>query len=150
MIKSLKISSLLLLVLLTSCQPHLLDVQTQYLTHENLASFYVNTPDPARNDPDIGERLMIRWSIPSDYLCYDNLSLHLRVRFKDREEEEKILALTRKSGTYLYCVINETFCRTGGILTYKIDLIGGGCILETWRHPLWSELILFDNPEKGH
>ena len=32
---------------------------------------------------------------------------------------------------------------TGGFLTYKIDLIQDGLIVEETRHALWTELILF-------
>lgn len=136
-------TSFFLLLFLCGCQTNLLNVQTQYLTSESRASFYVNTPDPAKNNPDIGERLMIHWSIPSDFLCCQELTLRLKVRFKDLHEEERTLAITEESGTYLFYVVNEIFCKTGGIATYRVDIIGDECLLETWMHPLWTDLITF-------
>lgn len=138
--------SFLAICFLTSCQVHHLNVQTQYLTHENLASYYVGTPDPEKDCPTIGQRLLIEWSLPKDYLCYSDLKLNLKIRFRNRKEEEIGVSIGEKSGTYLYYVINKKFCQTGGIATYKVDLIGERCLLETWQHPLWSELITFQNP----
>lgn len=132
---------------LTSCQVHHLNVQTQYITQENLASYYVGTPDPEKNCPTIGQRLLIEWSLPKDDLCGRDLKLNLKIRFRDKTEDEMRLPIQEKSGTYLYYVINKKYCQTGGIATYKADLIADDCILETWQHPLWSELITFQIPQ---
>ncbi|MFI5343180.1 MAG: hypothetical protein ACHQUC_03055 [Chlamydiales bacterium] len=139
--------SLLAIGFLTSCQVHHLNVQTQYLTHENLASYYVGTPDPEKDCPTIGQRLLIEWSLPTDDLCSGDLKLNLKIRFRNKKEDEVWVPINEKSGTYLYYVINKKYCQTGGIATYKVDLIGNGCILETWQHPLWSELITFQIPQ---
>lgn len=41
----------------------------------------------------------------------------------------------------MYTLLNERYFETEGILTYKVDLMGDGQILEEWRHQLWHELI---------
>ncbi len=136
-----------LLLVLNGCACYPLSVQAQYIGRENLASYYVNTPDPHLTHPDIGQRLVINWSLPKEYLAYSDLYLFLKVRFRNHEEEEKNIPIKKASGTYLYYVLNEKFHQSGGLLTYKVDIIGDGCILEEWQHQLWTELITFDISE---
>src|ERR1051326_7558271 len=73
----------LLAVLLVSCSQSCLKIQTDYLSHKTLASYYVGTPDPRQNDPAIGQRLIIGWSVPKSYLTYDNLRLEVSIRFRN-------------------------------------------------------------------
>ncbi|WP_228840624.1 hypothetical protein [Candidatus Protochlamydia phocaeensis] len=133
---------------LSSCVFQRLSVQTHYLSHENLASYYVYTPDPHLDNPIIGQRLLIQWSLPSSYCAYDDLALHLKVRLRNHKEETISLPLKSMKGTYLYYVVNEAYCESGGVATYKIDVTGGGCVLETWKHPLWVDLITFNIPQE--
>jgi hypothetical protein len=138
----------LLLFCLTSCTYRPLVVQTEYISHENLASYQVGTPDPRLNEPMIGQRLILTWSIPKSYLDYEDLHIHLKVRFHSREEEELEIPVHSHYGTYVYSLVDEKFCASRGILTYKAEMIANHCILEEWRHQLWSELISFDIPEE--
>jgi hypothetical protein len=135
------------LLLLTSCQAYRLNVQTQYVSRENLASYYVGTPDAEKNCPTVGQRLLIEWNIPQEYLCYPDLKLNIKVRFKNRKEDECSILLKENKGTYLYNVVNDKFHETGGISTYKVEISTEQCMLETWQHPLWAELISFQIPE---
>lgn len=131
-------------IFMTSCCYRVLDVQTQYVSHENLASFYVNTPDPLRQKPLVGERLMIRWSVPCEWTRDYPLFAEIRVRFRDHTEDRKTVIISESDGTTFYCVTGDTFVQSGGIATYKIDIISeGGEVLATWRHPLWTEFISF-------
>jgi len=141
-----KISSLALgcLSLLTvSCQSHYLNVQTQYLSRQNLASFHINSPDPALERPLIGQRLMISWSVPKNFCYLDHLTLKLKVRLKDYQEEEIKVSIQQRVGTYFYDVVQDKFEYTGGILTYKADLLNENCLIYSWTHPLWTDLITF-------
>lgn len=132
----------LLLLLFTGCsQP--ISVQMDYLSRRNLPSYRVGTPDPRINHPNIGERLIVQWSLPKQWLGCENLHLKLTVRYRTNEEAVVEIPITRKSGTYLYDLINECYYETGGMLTYKIELIGSGSVLTCWKHQLWAELILF-------
>lgn len=134
----------LLAILLCSCGKSSLTIQTDYLTHKNLASYYVGTPDPRQNVPTVGQRLIISWSIPKDYLRYDNLRLEITIRFRNREEIIEIFYLHKTRGTYVFTLLNCDYFTKRGILTYKIDLIGGDCTLEEWRHLIWTDLILIN------
>ena len=41
-------------------------------------------------------------------------------------------------------MFNEDYISKRGILTYKVAIIGGGCILEEWKHQIWTDLISID------
>lgn len=122
----------------------MLTVRTDYLSIQNLASYHVGTPDPALNNPPIGQRLIIEWKVPKIYLDYDDLHLVATMRFRNREEFIQKIALLKKSGTHVHCMVNEEYFEKGGILTYKVELFGGGLLLEEWRHQLWVDLIVFE------
>lgn len=139
---------LLTFSLLSSCSKSSLSVQTDYITYKNLASYYVNTPDPRLNCPVIGQRLIISWSVPKTYLSYEDLHLEITIRFRNREEVVEIFNLLRCRGTYVYSIFNQEYIEKRGILTYKIDLVGGGCVLEEWRHQIWTGLIEIKQEER--
>lgn len=129
------------LAFLSSCGRSSLTVQTDYLTHKNLASYYVDTPDPRLNVAAVGERLIVGWSVPKCYLSYENLHLKITIRFRNREEIIEIFHLFQTRGTYIFTLLNADYIEKRGILTYKIDLIGGNQVLEEWRHRIWTDLI---------
>lgn len=137
------ILTLMLCLLAFSCsgQRSSLSVQSQYLRREQLASFHVGTPDPMLYCPLTGQRVIVEWSIPYHYLEYNDLHIEIVIRFGDRSEMARCIPLDRLSGLYFYELRDEEFCEKGGIRTYKVDLMGDGCILETWHHQLWTELI---------
>jgi hypothetical protein len=135
-----------LLFLTTSCHVHRLSVQSQYFTQENLASYHVGTPDPQLNHPSIGQRLLIQWSLSSEEMLNEELILYLKVRFRNHGEEEIQIPLTMKWGTYLYLIKDQKFLEVGGILTYLAEIRSDSCIIASWKHPLWTNLIIFDEP----
>lgn len=134
---------LLLGALLCSCSDRHVTAYTEYLSHQDLASYYVGTPDPALRNPPFGQRLIVRWDIPSDYLICDDLHLHIRILYHNSEELCEKLPITETRGTYIHSLLNECYCEKEGILSYQIDLIGDNVILERWHHQLWVELITF-------
>lgn len=139
------LTGIYLLMVLSGCSLHRLTVQTQYLSHENLASYYVGTPDAHLDHPTIGERLLIQWSLSKCAFEWRNLTLHLKIRFHNHKEDEIRVQIENQSGYYLYDLTNEKFCETGGILTYLAEIRDGDCVVESWKHPLWTPLISFDD-----
>jgi hypothetical protein len=127
------------------CCPHRLTVQTQILNEEYLASYTVGTPDPRIECPDIGERLLIQWSLTSCQFKERNLMLFLKVRFRNHQEKEIQVPIQERRGVYLYNLINEDYCQSGGILTYVTEIRSQEGIVACWKHPLWTELITFEN-----
>lgn len=122
----------------------MLTVHSDYLTEQSLASYYVDTPDPLLNSPPFGQRLVITWSVPKSILKQPDPHLELTLRKRNREEIVQRIPLTRQRGTTLYCLLNEEYCESGGIVTYKVQLIAGDCVVEEWRHQLWADLIRID------
>lgn len=138
-----------ILTMLSSCTLHRLEIQTQYLSHENLASHHIGTPDPALYHPLIGQRLLVQWSLCAQEVESGDLFLYLRVRFRNHREENVKIPITSKKGTYLYVLANEDYCQSGGILTYNAEIRNETCAVASWKHPLWAELIKFDFPAQG-
>lgn len=125
----------------------MLSIQTEFLRREKLASYHVHTPDPLLNQPLVGQRILLEWTIPDCYFAYEDLHIELTIRFGNRTEEIKYLKALDKSGMYIYLLRDKEFQDRKGIQTYKAELIGGGCILSEWRHQLWTEMILIGHDE---
>ncbi len=135
---------IVLLHILAGCSQQQLTIYTDYLSHKNLASYRVGTPDPLQAHPPIGQRLVISWKFSKATLHLGDIHLEAKIRFRNREEVTEIVSICKRSGTYYYNLLNEDFVEKGGILTYKVDLLSHDQVLEEWRHQLWTELILFD------
>jgi hypothetical protein len=52
--------------------------------------------------------------------------------------------LCERKGTTVFALMDEEFIDKGGILTYKLDLVAEGHVLEEWRHQIWTDLIMVD------
>lgn len=138
----------LLLFFLTGCCSRL-SVQTDYLSKERLASYYVGAPDPQLNCDTIGQRLVISWSLSREDFIYQNVAFHLKVRLRNHEEIEVCKNIICSCGYYIFQLNDEKYRQSGGILTYKVTLTGDDTVLETWRHPLWKELITLGGVNKS-
>lgn len=129
----------IILLLLTGCSQNHLSVHTDFVGYETLASFHVGTPDPELYCPDYGQRLHIAWNLP----CRAELVIRAYIRFKNLTETEWIIPLSEPRGRSTYILLNEDYDKTGGILTYKVELFDGEKVIETQKHALWTELISF-------
>lgn len=121
-----------------------ISVQNQYFSRDDLASHIVGTPDPDRNCPPIGQRLIVQWKFTQEMLQMENFHLEMTVRFRNYEEEKIIIPVRNTYGTYLYELANQRYFDSCGIATYKIETWGCGELLDTWKHQLWVELITLD------
>lgn len=125
----------------TSCC-RILSVRTSYFTEENLASYYVGTPDPDLRKPMIGQRLILTWSLPKKFrLC--ETYLNIRVRYKNHVEESTRIQINQKKGYYIFCISDEKYKESGGLQTYQATIEADGTIIDSWIHPLWIDLITF-------
>jgi hypothetical protein len=131
-------------LIVSGCSLYRLDVQNQYLSRDRLASYHVGTPDPRLLNPVIGQRLVIQWSLTPKELINQDVCLYLKVRLRNRQEQEAALPITTKRGTYLYDVVGDRYIQTGGILTYFVEIRSPSYILASWRHPFWVDPIIFD------
>jgi hypothetical protein len=135
---------LIFLLLTAGCSCHKLSVRSEYVTENYLASYHVETPDPRRGCPFIGQQLIISWYIPDALWHGQQIDLDFIIRFRNNEEQHQVVFSHKPIGTYVYELQDEEFARVGGILTYKVDLIEDGEVTETWIHPLWQERILIN------
>lgn len=132
---------------LSSCNLHRLNVQSQYISRNNLASFYTQTPDPKLIHPIIGQRLLIEWCLSNHEIKNKDLELYAIIRLKNNREIEKNVHIPSSRGKIrrgyeIFELINEDYCESGGIQTYKVELYCEGEIIDRWIHPLWAKLIL--------
>jgi hypothetical protein len=135
---------LLLAVPLLGCQNQRLVVQTRYLGLSTLASSVVGTPDPRQRCPKTGQELYISWRFPEEFYTHDDLHLEMTLRFGNREEACLSIPVERFRGGFVYTLTDDEYWDNCGVLTYKIELFSGECLLDSWYHQIWSELINFD------
>lgn len=147
------LSAIFFVSLFTACNLHRLSVQTQYLSSNNLASYYVETPDPQLQNPPTGQRLFIQWCLPNRELQGKHPQLFIRVRLKNNQEDIITTPILIKNGKfsqgyYVYERLGSDYYETGGILTYIIQIVSEEEVIELWQHPLWVNLIEFDSMGK--
>lgn len=131
---------LALLLLLSGCCHQTLTVYTEYLSIETLPSYIIGTPDPRLYNPDVGEKLHIKWDIPQGEYQED-LRLKVSLYFGNRTEEKLWVDLCTQSGIYIYPLINDAYWEKQGIFTYKVELYSGDTLIDAWQHLLYTERI---------
>lgn len=132
---------ILLSLLVSSCVPVPLSIQTQTLNHTMLASYHIGTPDPRKQSPLLGKRLLVQWCIPRT-LLKEYPFLTLIVRSCQHEEKKIVRPITTQCGTFIYEITGEEFLRSGGVMSYCASLCtASGQQISVWRHPLWVPLI---------
>ena len=138
-----QIAALFLMLSLVGCGKGI-SVQNQYFSREDLASFKMRTPDPLRNCPPIGQRLIVQWNYPAEILELEDPHLLMTIRLRDYSEERIVISICKRKGTYIYELVNQRYFDTCGIMTYKIETWGCGKPIDVWKHQLWTELITID------
>jgi hypothetical protein len=132
---------ILLLLLFASCTSRPLHVQSEYFRRQDLASYIVDTPDPAKSLPVFGQRLRISWSVTKKEFKSGPLSLEITVRLKNGEKQFLTKALDAASGECLFEVTGENYTEKGGILSYRVDLLVSGKPIAERHHRFWVEEI---------
>src|SRR5688572_20765798 len=102
------ISFLSFLVFLVGCTRPPLQVEVKYISIENLASYYVNTPDPRLSYPKVGQELVIRWNIPEEKFSND-LQLRIFLNMRNLSEREFAFTLNHSSGHKTISIANEDY-----------------------------------------
>lgn len=118
-----------------------LSVRTEYLSHEQLASYTIKTPDPALRCPLIGQRLIVSWRLPKAYLAYPDLHLYVQLRWHTHEEIEQRIPIETRRGYYVYTLADDDYQQSGGVVTYQVEVREQDNTLEKWTHPLWKECL---------
>lgn len=129
------------LLFLTACSKSYLTVERQRVGRSSLASTFVQSPDPLQKNPPKGQRLLIKWRLPSSEFA-DPLTLKLRLIFKNYAEELFQKSIESENGIIVYELLGDRFRDTGGFLTYRAEIINKeGDVVKSWQQQLWVELI---------
>ncbi len=132
---------LLSLLFLTACSRSYLSVQKQRVGRSSLASTFVQSPDPLQKDPPAGQRLLVKWRLPSSELA-EGLRLQLKVIYKNYSEELYEDPVTSENGLLVYNVLGERYRETGGYLTYRAQIVDSEAqVIKNWQQQLWVEII---------
>jgi hypothetical protein len=131
--------SLVLLFVATGCSERLV-VYHQFMKPEDAASARVHTPDPS--PPEEGERLVIFWSFPEDYREAPSKELSLTIRYRNGDERAVIYPLEGRGSYEIYDLRGEAYRESGGIASYKAELLADHQLIEQWRHQVWVERIV--------
>lgn len=136
------------LLLLSGCTRLPLQIDSEYISRENLASYHIRTPDPLLNCSHVGQRLVLTWSLPPPIARNPDTLIVLTIIFGNHTTD--IINIHPKScwNIYSYTLLNDEYFDRCGILTYKADLYAGEKLLYTWKHQLWMNLITFPEEEK--
>lgn len=131
---------------MTACTRPPLQVEIKYISRENLASYYVNTPDPHLLYPKVGQDLAIQWNIPEEEFSPD-LYLVISLNMRDYTERECCYRLNRPTGYKVISVANDDYFSSGGILSFRVEIQRDGIAVYCRKHQLHVDLIHIEEGE---
>lgn len=144
-----QISLLFICLLFSGCQKYYISIAQESVTRDSLASTQLGTPDPRQKNPPTGERLIIEWKVPREYLSKE-VSLCLHVIYKDYTEAYFTYPVPYRMDYVVYNLLGEDYLQKKGILTYEAELTSKeGSSLLTWKHQLWTKLIMLEDEEES-
>ena len=100
-----------------------------------------------RNEIDIeGERITISWKIPKNQQDREWV-LDLELIYNDFTHEVYEIPIIHPRDTYEFQISNKKYQIKQGIRSYRLALRSNEDILEEWRHPLWTEIIVIEDED---
>jgi hypothetical protein len=133
---------LFLITFATSCHRRGLRVQHRFLSYNDLASQAISSPDFRRDSPATGERLAIFYNIDRALFFEKRPNMQIWIRYHHQDDEKLSIQLENPSGYEIFDVVEMKFMKSGGISSYKVQIVNEGEILEEWRHQVWAEKIV--------
>lgn len=129
-------------MLLTACgRPSYLSVQQEWIDGRYLASTHVNTPDPRQANPPFGQRLLLRWWVPSEVL-EQSPQLVVQVIFKNFTQKTETFPIKSRTGQKIFSLLNEEYYEKRGLLTWRAQIVTNDQkVFKEWKHQLWVNLI---------
>ncbi len=129
-------------LLLSSCYKNHLYVQQQWVDERDLASSFVGTPDPRKQNPSVGQRVVVSWDFPHTLFLHEIDHLLVTVHFGNLEEKKLEAPIDQRRGYQIFFFPNPKKDPTKKILTYRVEVFTKeGTVFETWKHQFWTELI---------
>ncbi len=131
----------LILLLFTGCRQYYLSVCQEWVDVRYLASTNVGTPDPRQDHPPIGQMLILDWRVPKE-IFKKKPEVVLDLILWDYTTRQIRIPIKRRMDFATYRLFNEDYEKTGGILTYKAEIVtSDGQVFRQWKHQLWVNLI---------
>ncbi len=85
--------------------------------------------------------LVISWHLPMDVM-EKHPSLKLYAIYWDNKEKVYTWPLLKRNGYRTFSVLNEDFVHTGGLLTYRAEIVtDDGQVYREWKHQMWVNII---------
>jgi hypothetical protein len=132
------------LLLLASCDKYYLSLREVPVDASYLASTHARTPDPRKDNPPHGQKVVLQWSVPPEILDKQPQIL-FRVIYKNHTEKEFIYPIESRLGYTVYSLLDQEFDETGGLLTYSADVMTSDhVVFREWKHQLWVNLITLE------
>ncbi|MCB1084531.1 MAG: hypothetical protein KDK60_00335 [Chlamydiia bacterium] len=127
------------------CEKYYLSVKRERVSRERLASTFVGSPDPRQENPPKGQELILEWWLPKSAF-QEHPDLVLKVIYKNHMQETVTYPLKRRRGVETFSLLGDKYRETGGLLTYKAEIIGqNGAVIKEWKQLLWTDLIVIDD-----
>lgn len=130
-----------LIIFLGGCTRESFWAQSEYIRPSDLASHKIRTPDPRRQCPDVGQRIVVYWNLPQQFRDYEDLWLILAMRFGNLEERVIREPIECSRNYFIYQLFNDEFFDKKGIQGFKAEIVSDGTVLKEWVHQIWADVI---------
>ena len=135
------------LAVLPGCKQYYLSICQEWVDVRYLASTHVGTPDPRQLHPPLGQKLIVDWRVPLDIFKKKPVIV-LDLILWDYTTRQIRIPIKRRMDFATYRLFNEDYEKTGGILTYKAEIVTeDGKVFREWKHQLWVKLITVNDQE---
>ncbi len=132
----------LLAFFFTSCGPHFLLVKDELVTKQRLASNFVKSPDPDREQFKKGKQLIVEWMLPQEYRSAKDLTLQLHLIYGNLEEEVVEYPVKMWAGYVTHLLIDPKFTQKKGLVSYKAEIVNSQQeVIESFEQQLWVSLL---------
>lgn len=129
---------------LSGCRQYYLSICQQWIDVRYLASNHVSTPDPRLDHPPVGQMLILDWRLPKEIFKKKPVVVLDLILWNYTTRQVRI-PIERRMDFATYRLLNEDYEKTGGILTYKAEIVTqDGEVFREWKHQLWVNLITID------
>lgn len=126
------------------CDKYYLSLRQVPVNAAYLASSHVGTPDPHRDHPPHGQKIVLQWAVPPE-LLEKKPQIIFQAIYKNHTEKTFVYPIESRLGYEVYTLIDDEFDTTGGLLTYRADIMTEDKnVYRQWKHQLWVNLITLD------
>jgi hypothetical protein len=135
------------MILFSSCQKYYVAVRQVPVGPDYLASVHVNTPDYRKENPPVGQKLVIDWTVPIEVL-EKKPHIDLYLFFRNHTEKKVSYPIELRNDSVVYSLLNDEYKNSKGLLTYRAEIVtDDGTVYREWKHQLWVKLLTVESIE---